>query len=243
LFSILKVAVPAVFLTLPAFGGLILLGPEDFGGTGLGNVNTALTINSNTGTAQGCVGFVGGATGTGSSFCNDLLTGTTNEQALNNTFTLGGLGVTDLADIRVVLNASEPAGSGITLETLTLTFINPTVGAPNDGIIATAELDASQVVFPDTATGAGNSGFVFGITAAQQTSIGTTLAASGLTFADLRVGLVAQVSGEDGGLETFYIARTADPGDPGDPIPEPGTYVTLAAGLLGLAMWRRRARA
>src|SRR5512133_2569344 len=81
---------------------LISLGEQQFQGTGLGAVNTVLTLTSpgNSTTESGSVAFNGSTA---------VTTGDT--LALNNTPTLGTLGVTSASDLRIVFNAQEP-GNG-----------------------------------------------------------------------------------------------------------------------------------
>src|SRR3954464_11872264 len=98
-----------------SYASLTLLSPENFSGTGLGSVNTILTITSpgSTTTETGAVSF----NGTTDVITGDAGTGASQTQ----TRTLSSVGVTSVAGLRVVFNAVEPnnaAGQGITLNTM-----------------------------------------------------------------------------------------------------------------------------
>ena len=141
---------------------LVLIAPEDFSGTGLGSVNTILTIQSPASTSSenglvtwnGVADVISGAT---------ALTGASQTQ----TRTLGSLGITSPASLRVVFNAAEPGGDSITLTGLTLTLYNATTGAT----FFDAALSPVSIAFANSQTGTGNSGFVFGLNAAEQTEL------------------------------------------------------------------------
>lgn len=80
---------------LPAHAMLVLQSPEDFDGTGLGTVNTILTLQSpgNSTFEQGIVGF------------GDVITGNAKTGASQTqTLTFAEVGVTSASDIHVVFN-------------------------------------------------------------------------------------------------------------------------------------------
>jgi hypothetical protein len=205
-----------------ANASLVLVGPQDFSGTGLGAVNTILTISSlaNTSFESGSVAF-------GNATSGDVMTGASQTQ----TRTLGELGITSAADLRVVFNALEPGNgdSGITLTNLVLNIWSPT------GTLLFTSGAFSTQTFADTETGAGNSGFVFALDAAQQAA---AAAAFGAGFGSNVVGLTATAGcnagspagcmGATGGFETVFVASAASlvPS-----IPEPEIYALLLAGL------------
>lgn len=234
----LRIPALAAALTLAAGAAqasLVLLGPEDFGGTGLGAVNTVLTLQSpgNSTLESGGVSFGDVVTG-------DALTGASQTQ----TRTLGQLGLTSSADLRVVFNALEPGGAanGITLQDLVLNIY------ASDGSLLFSSGAFSPVDFADTFTGAGNSGFVFGLDAAQQ-----ALAAPAFANAGNVIGLSATAGcgpnapagclGATGGFETFFVAAAQGPDEGGD-VPEPASLalVGLALASMGAASRRSRAR-
>lgn len=225
-----RIPVAAVFAlcATAAHADLTLLGPQDFQGTGLGAVNTILTIQSpgsssvETGTVfwNGTTDIISGS---------QVMTGSSQTQ----TRTLGELGVTSAADLRVVFNALEPGASSgqgsIELNTLAVSFYS-TSGLQ----LYSAGLDRPYA-FADTFTGAGNSGFVFALTATQAAE--AQAAVFGGAFSNVRVGLYAEARMAEGGLETFFVANA--PGVTA-PIPEPETYALMMAGLGAMGFVARR---
>ena len=106
-----------------------------------------------------------------------------------------------------------------------------------------ASLDQASYAFANTQTGIGNSGFVFGLNAAEQTELTGLLGAAGApSLASLRAGLSASASNATGGNETLFVANSGTPVLP-TAVPEPETYAMMLAGLglLGF-IGRRRAR-
>ena len=210
---------------LPSHAMLVLQGPEDFEGTGLGAVNTILTLQSpaNSASEQGSVAF-------GDVVAGDVKTGASQTQ----TRSIGELGVTSASDIRVVFNALEPGNgaNSVTLEDLVLTIFSPT------GTALWSSGAFTPVDFADTFTGAGNSGFVFALDTAQAAA--AQAAAFGADFGSNLFGLSASVSNATGGFETFFVAGAG--GDVTPPIPEPQTYALMLAGLAAIGFMTRRRR-
>lgn len=201
---------------------LVLVAPEDFGGSGLGAVNTVLTITSpaNSTFESGAVGIDGSG--------NQFMTGDTQAQTMART--IGSLGVTSASDLRVVFNASEPAGGSITLDDLVLNIYSAS------GSVLFTSAAFTPVSFDSTNTGTGNSGFVFGLSATDAASAQSL--AFGTGFEGNYIGLSAAASDATGGLETFYVANSATV----TPVPEPGTYAMLLAGLGVMGFVARRSR-
>ena len=185
-------------------------------------------------TESGCVGGgAGGSTVTGASKCpgsgptGNAFTGG-DEQAINNAPTAASLGLTDFEDLRILFNASEPAGNSIQLDNLALTLWD------TDGTILGAFYIPDEVPFASTNPGVGNSGFFFALDAAQAANANLLLAAN----PDLLIGLAANASDATGGLETFSVGAVG-----GTAVPEQTTITLLGLSLVGLHLvTRKRAR-
>jgi hypothetical protein len=218
------VVLGACLSALAAHADLVYLPGENtlYQGSGLGSVGTVLTLNSpgNSSTESGAV-F---ASGTGFATSGDAMTGASQVSLP----TLGSLSIGDTSSLRIVLNANEPAGNSITIANLGLTFYDA-VGAAS----MTFGL-AAPVVIASTLNGIGQSGFVFGLDAAQAAAAASFLAASSTSFADFRVGLAATLTDATGGPDSFFVTAA--------PVPEPETYALLLAGLgvVGFVARRRR---
>jgi hypothetical protein len=244
--SIIAAALAAV---LPAVAGaqqLVTTGtPVSFSGTGLGTVATVLTLNSqaNNTVEQGCVGRNAGGTAdiignSGSGTCvfaattPDVQTGASQTQ----TQLLSSVGITSSSQFGLLFNATEPSGNGITVQNLTATFFSST-GA----VIGTASL-ASPFTTLTTATGIGNTGFLFTLSgmvnpdffaAGTRVGLSATLGCSASTQSD-----TCQFA--QSGNDTFFLVNTGA----ASVVPEPGTYALLGTGLAGLGglTLRRRRR-
>jgi len=217
-----------------ARGTIVFKQVVELQGTGLGDVNTILTVQSqgSSSTESGCVAFGGLPVcfGTGNTG-GDEQTGASQTR----TRTIAQSGAASAAAFVVVFNAAEPAGNSITLDSLSVRFYSPT-GTE----LYTASL-AAPVQFPHTEPGTGNAGFVFvldNLQAAQAQAAGAFNNPANV------IGLSAGLSDATGGHETFFVASRPAVGVPfevePEPIPEPSTYLTLGAGLLMLGFSRRR---
>lgn len=224
---LISVAVIAM-LGLPTIGAqasLLLIAPEDFSGTGLGAVNTILTMQSPASTSfeSASVGLDGSGTEV---ITGDALTGASQTQVRS----ISTLGLTSAANLRVVFNGIEPgnpAEDSISVDDLVLNIYSPT------GTVLFSSGVFVPILFPDTFQGAGNSGFVFGLDPLQAAAAQAS-AFTGIGFGNNLIGISATASFATGGPETIFVANTAVP------IPESETYLMMLAGLGLMSFIARR---
>jgi len=210
---------------------------QDLTGTGLGAVNTVLTLQSPASSTNelGCVGRIGGCPGgvanstpsdtgriIGGTLGGNELTG----DAQTKTILGSTLGTTSASDLRIVFNPSEPGSAGqqsITLNDLRVTIYNA------DGSVqfSSGALPAA-IPFADATGGVGQAGFFFKLDPTQAAAAGTIAATD-------RIGLSTSISNAQGAPETFFVTS----GSGGGVIPEPTTLLLLGSGLAGIAALRR----
>lgn len=219
------------------YGGIVTVG-----GTGLGTVNTVLTIQ-NSPTEQGCVGYSAGGdvignfstsnqSGCPSATNTDVKTGASQTQ----TRSLLDAGVTAGSNFAILFNAVEPSGNSISLDGLVATFYNGTTGALLFSAVYTG---LNPLTFPTTQTGTGNTGAEFTLNAAEAAQLQGFINTLGL--GNVRVGLGASAGVPEtaaGGNETFFIFNSGA----ATVVPEPSTMVLTAGGMLGLVGFVRRRR-
>lgn len=197
---------------LDAHASLKLNEVETTSGTGLGSVNTVLTVQrdpQDQDPESGCVAWDGSVDIIGSAACpagsgiagGDEQTGASQTQ----TRTLSELGIQSAFNLRVVFNFQDPdPATNVELEDLILTIFD------TDGSVCFSSGPFSPVTFQDAASGTGNAGFVFRLDAKQAGQAQGCFSSS-----DRRVGLATQASGvSEGGLETFFVADASDVTDP-----------------------------
>lgn len=237
--------------------GLILVDPVTLHGTGLGAVNTILTMDSpgKSDMSEGCVGWNGSVDVLGSGACSGSFGGSPltggNEKrgrAQTKTAELGSAGVTSLVGMRIVYNSQEPANAGKRSVTLRNVVLQLYAG---NGALLFRSSDSAVYEFATTNPGTGNAGFHFALDSAD---LAAALAAtSGYAISGLRAGLSAMAAQETGGPETFFLAsvlQSAPPSDDdsfglrdsnvGSNVPEPGGLLLVVTGLAAVAAISRR---
>lgn len=247
-----------LFAAVNSSAALIEITDVNYQGTGLGAVNTILTMQShaNSTEASGCVSWNGGGNTIGASACNGAYNiGGSEKTGASQTKTveLGVTGARTASELYVVYNSLEPSADSkksITLQNIVLQLY-----APN-GTMLFASTDANSRLYPSTYPGTGNSGFLYRLDEADINRANIALA--GYQFNSIRAGLSATVLGDHGGFETFHLIGIQNgsgdfpgggggfPGDdPGDPsaVPEPSSMALFALGAGGIMLgrWRRAA--
>lgn len=211
----------AFALSASAHASLTLLGPIDQVGTGLGAVDTILTLQSpaDSTTESGNVRWDG---------ADDVVDG--NTIAINQTLTFGDLGVHHASEIVIVFNPVEPGKADT--NSITLTDLRLSIFDAGGGELFNSGALTEALFFPTTDPGTGKAGFAFVLDATQAATAEAD--AFGDNFSPLnRIGLSAIIDDATGGHETFF-GLTA-------PIPEPETYAMMLAGLglMGVVARRR----
>ena len=195
----------ALLLSLPATASLVLSTPDQTSGTGLGAVNTVLTVQqdgSGPASESGCVAYNGMSDLIGPAACPPGISGG-NEKEQTQTRSIGELGLTSAFNLRLVFNYNESTLDNITLNDLVLSIYS------NDGTLLFDSGAFTARTFDEPFSGTGNAGFVYRLDAAQA-------AEAQQFFGDPsnRIGLAASLSGADSGNETFFISDAAAIGVP-----------------------------
>jgi hypothetical protein len=221
-----------------AFASLVAAPNIQVQGSGLGAVNTLVTVSDgstpNNGTTQsGCVSSAGGASFDFS--CLNGLQGGDN-QAINTTRLLSSISSTDAGDLALVVNLTETGQD----RSATLTDLYLSLYSLGGSLLGNFQYDGLDLVLTQsTAAGIGGSGFVFVLDAAQQAL--ANAACPVLTNCYAGGGFQFANGSTNGGPETLYIVAVTDGAVlPAQEIPEPATMALVALGLLGTAVARRK---
>jgi len=215
---------------------LVFNGIADLGGTGLGSVNTVLTI-ANSPTELGSVCWNGTTTVLGATVntVTGVCSGTGDQNGLNSTQLLSVTGVTSASNYAILFNPNEPGNDQtLTLNTLVATFYN------NAGqLIFSAPLAVPNQTFNAADQGTGNTGFEFVLDAGEAATLQGLINTLGTS--NIHVGLASSLGNpisSDGGHETFFVFNSGI----ATITPEPSTTVLMATGLFGLVGFVRRRR-
>ena len=192
-----------VVTAVGAHASLVPVGPVPYSGTGLGAVNTVLTVGGRP-IESGCVARGPAGDVIGPAACppgfpgGDERTGASQTQ----TRTIAELGLTTAEDLRVVINVNESVGNQISLTNLSLTIYDPvgnilfTTGPFTPPSFTLEHLPGTTV------------GYVFELDDAQA-------AAAQLVFLPTnRVGMAISLSGATAGNETVFVADVTAVGTP-----------------------------
>jgi hypothetical protein len=217
-----------------AFGSLVLVAPAELSGTGFGTVTTVLTLQS-PGSATletGCV--APGASGPITTGCGFADSNVQSGQSHIGTPTLASAGIASAADLGVIFNASQQSGGAITIDNLVLNLYGSNSTKSTD-------FSSGAVTFDSTASGVGNSGFLFRLDGAQAAVAQAFIDANG-GASEVSIGLGSSISNATGGPETFFVASAPAAGGS---VPEPVTSAMLGSGLVafGFLLKRRKSKA
>jgi uncharacterized repeat protein (TIGR01451 family) len=203
LMNVRHLAAALVLVSGSAFASLVPVGPVPFSGTGIGAVNTVLTVGK-TPVESGCVGWNGVADVIGAGGCAPGFTGGDERTGASQTQTrtIAQLGLTTATDLRIVLNMNESTGNSAILPDLALRIFDPS------GAVLFTSGPFTAPTFPLNHSPGSTVGYVFELDPTQA-------AQAQLVFAPTnRVGLSADLTNTTAGNETFFVADVTAIGTP-----------------------------
>jgi hypothetical protein len=201
----------------PANASLVLAGPTDLTGQGLGATTTALTLQ-NTGTESGGVNLDGSVTGNAKQGAGQ-----------SEVFTFAQLGISSASQLGLILNLNEPPNDAAATVNLISLNVYSQAGTFLKSFTTAQSYDVTQV-----ANGLGGSGIVFKLDTTQAGQLDALLATTGTE----RFTVNASFSNVSGGPDAIQAGMLTA-------VPESSTWAMMIAGFFGVGFlaYRRRDRA
>lgn len=215
----LAVIISSVALTSVASADLVLFGTTDQTGTGFGTVNTILSLqrpDSGSGIESGATFRNPDGGGTNGSSGD-----ATSQGEVRTIELLMGLGIDTASELAIVYNLNETGEDPRNI----LQDLSLTIYSPDGASVFTATYTGPDLDLDVVNQGTGGDGYVFVLDAAQ--------AAQAQVFFQPQnyVGMAATIDDADNGPDNFYPLE----------IPEPGTALLLAIGVLAATRRQRTA--